>query len=125
MSLRLRNAECKSLLCIKLNGRVSLRRCANQLNELLEAIKFLCNRPRLNPNKVRYDNGKQKQKARTVMPKKRPIPKPQTVIGSSEKPLTLRYAELLHLRRAIQKAELRAAQIGPNATQEMTPPAVD
>jgi hypothetical protein len=59
------------------------------------------------------------------MPKKRPIPKPQTVIGSSEKPLTLRYAELLHLRRAVQEVELRTAQIGPNAKQERTPPAVD
>jgi hypothetical protein len=132
MSLRLRTPNANrcpvtltSNISIKLNGRVSLGRRANQLNELLEAIKFLCNHPRLNPNAVRYDNGKQKQKARTAMPKKRPIPKPQTVIGSSEKPLNLRYAELLHLRRAVREAELRAAPIGPNATQERAPPAID
>ena len=59
------------------------------------------------------------------MPKKRPIPKPKTVIRSSAKPLTLRYAELLHLRRAVQEAESRAAQIDPNATRGRTPPAID
>ena len=48
------------------------------------------------------------------MPKKRPIPKPKTVIRSSAKPLTLRYAELLHLRRAVQEAEIAGR---PNRSQ--------
>jgi hypothetical protein len=62
------------------------------------------------------------------MPKKRPIPKPQTVIRSSAKPLTVRYAELLHLRRAVREAELRTAQVGHKpgpARQAKTSPALD
>ena len=64
-----------------------------------------------------------------MVPKERPIPKPKTVISSSAKHLTLRYAELLHLRRAVREAELRAGESshnpGRNATQRKPSPVAD
>jgi len=51
------------------------------------------------------------------------------VIGSSARRLNLRYAELLHLRRAVREAELLAGEVGLNPSPEMkkgkASPAVD
>jgi hypothetical protein len=61
--------------------------------------------------------------------RKRSIPKPKAVIGSSARRLNLRYAELLHLRRAVREAELLAGEVGLNPSPEMkkgkASPAVD
>ena len=68
-------------------------------------------------------------RAETVVSKERPIPKPKTVIGNSAKHLTLKYAELLHLRQAVREAELQAGKVshppGPNVKQGKTSPAAD
>ena len=64
-----------------------------------------------------------------MVSKKRPIPKPKTAIVSSAKHLTVRYAELLHLRQAVREAELLAGRVshnpGPKVTQRRTSPAAD
>jgi hypothetical protein len=49
-----------------------------------------------------------------VISKRRFPPKPKTVIGISARRLTLQYAELLHLRKAVHEAELLAGK--PNQT---------
>jgi hypothetical protein len=64
-----------------------------------------------------------------VVSKNRPIPKPKTVISTSAMLLTIRYAELLKLRRAVREAELLAGDVshhpGPNVKQKRTSPAED
>jgi len=45
-----------------------------------------------------------------VVYKKRPIPKPKTVIRNSERCLTIQYANLLHLRQAVREAELQVGE---------------
>jgi len=61
--------------------------------------------------------------------KKRPISKPKTLISGSAKHLTLRYAELIHLRQAVRDAELQASNVsrypGPSVKQDKASAAAD
>jgi hypothetical protein len=96
---------------IKLNGRVSLRRRENQLIAILEELKSLFWPYCLNLAAIGSDNQKQTgRQAKAVISKRRFPPKPKTVIGISTRRLTLQYAELLHLRKAVREAELLAGK---------------
>ena len=61
--------------------------------------------------------------------RKRPISKPKTLISGSAKHLTLRYAELIHLRQALRSAEMQANKVshysGPNVKQDKASAAAD
>jgi hypothetical protein len=101
---------------IKLNGRVSLRRRENQLIAILEAPNSLFRAYCLNLATIGSDNQSKPQgRAKAVVLKRRVPLKPKTVIGMSARRLTLQYAELLHLRKAVREAELLAGN--PNETQ--------
>jgi hypothetical protein len=64
-----------------------------------------------------------------VISKRRFPPKPKTVIGISARRLTLQYAELLHLRKAVREAELQAGKptqtLRPNLKVRISSPEAD
>jgi hypothetical protein len=106
------------------NRRASPPRHANQP---ARALRFFCFRNLNEP-----ENGSLRQpktNRRTNVPNKRRMPRPKIVISSSVRFLTLRYAELLHLRQAVREAELLASEVShnprPNIKQRKTSSVAD